>query len=552
MMKIVSTVLVCPKCGATYPVSTDESGRIERRGECEVCGYKGLFRIDHRKDVLIDYQKVFMQERPEKLPIGETPYSIEVEVEGDLVNTVKPGDRVILNGIVKIAPAGPNVYQPIIYAVGFERLVGDADVELSEEDINMIKEVAKSEDIVDKIINSIAPSIYGMREIKEGIALQLFGGVPKRFPDGMRVRGDINILLVGDPGTAKTQLLKYTASISPRGIYTSGKGSTAAGLTAAVIRDKSGEFYFEAGALVLADGGLAAIDEIDKMRDQDRVAMHEAMESQTVSIYKANIRLTLSARTSVLAAANPKFGVYDETKPVGENINLPPTLLSRFDLIFLVLDRPKGDGDSSMAWHVLRLHKDRGRIKSAKPPFPPEFLRKYIAYARRNVEPKLTDDAIKTLHDYYVGLRSKSAYQIANSSVRKRIPITLRQLEALIRLSEARARMRLSEYVTREDAEAAIRLFRSTYEVLYVDEEGQIDVLAITGMGASVREKMAIISNIIRDLGEVRGGAAKEEEVIDKVHELYGLDKEEIRSIIEKMVVDGTLFRPKSGFLSLA
>ena len=464
---------------------------------------------------------------------------MEVIIEGDLVDLVKPGDRVALLGIVRIKPAGSNTYQPVIDAINVERAILDEDVELTEEDIEEILRASKDPAIVDKIVESIAPSIYGLRDIKEGIALQLFGGVPKRFPDGVRVRGDINILLVGEPGTAKTQLLKYAAQLSPRGIYTSGKGSTAAGLTAAVIRDRGGDFYLEAGALVLADGGLAAIDEIDKMRDADRVAMHEAMESQTISVYKANIRVVLNARTSILAAANPKMGIYDTSKTLIENVNLTPTLLSRFDLIFRVLDEPGSVEDVKISEHVLRLHQTHGGVIAEQAVLSPDFLRKYIAYARRNVFPRLSKEAVEEIHRYYVELRKSGG----NGAV----PLTLRQLEALIRLSEARARMRLSDMVTREDARAVIELFRRMMREAMVDETGHIDYYASTGLAPplSKRQQASELYDLIKTLVRENGGPVKVSKVIEEARAKLGLNPDEAREALDMLITRNLVFKPR-------
>ncbi len=534
-MIVLETTLICPKCGRRYRVRADESGRIERRGECD-CGYKGLFKIDHKEDFLVDCQKITIQEKPEELPPGEVPYSTEVMVEGDLVDSVKPGDRVALTGIVKIKPAGQNLYQPAVNAINIERTVLDEDVELTERDIENIRRAAEDPDIVEKIISSIAPSIYGLKRIKEGIALQLFGGVPKRFPDGLRVRGDINILLIGEPGTAKTQLLKYAAQLSPRGIYTSGKGSTAAGLTAAVIRDKGGDFYLEAGALVLADGGLAAIDEIDKMRDSDRVAMHEAMESQTISVYKANIRAILNARTSILAAANPRFGRYDPGKSLADNVNLSPTLLSRFDLIFRVADEMAVEEKGNLSFHILKLHQTHGRYIAERAAFSPEFLRKYIAYAKRNVMPRLSDEALNVLYEYYNRIRSGSE---------ETVPITLRQLEALIRLSEARARMRLSDVVTREDAEAVVDLFDYMLRHAMV-VEGEIDVYSSYGYSAapSKAEKVKQLFSLIKNLMSEVGGPVDVSLLIKEANAKLGMDPETVRAVLEELVKRGAIYKP--------
>src|SRR4029077_11606759 len=285
-------------------------------------------------------------------------------------------------------------------------------------------------------------------EIKEGILYLLFAGVAKRLPDGVNIRGDLNCLIVGDLVTAKSQLLQYVSRIAPRGLYTSGRGTTAAGLTAAVLREKTGGMILEAGALVLADKGVACIDELDKMRPDDRVAIHEALEQQTVSVAKGGIVATLNARAAVLAAANPALGRYEPHRNVGENINLPVTIISRFDLIFIIKDQPEPDYDARMSEHILALHKSK--VSPVTAPFPPEFLKKYINFAKRII-PVLTQEAIIELRDFYLKMRSKGSAEAA-------VAITPRQLEALVRISEARARAFLRDRVTVEDAKSAIRI----------------------------------------------------------------------------------------------
>ena len=308
--------------------------------------------------------------------------------------------------------------------------------------------------------------------IKQALAIQLFGGSRKQLPDGMRLRGDINMLLLGDPSVAKSQFLKFVSAVAPIGVYTSGKGSSAAGLTASVVRDPgTGEFHLEGGALVLADGGLVAIDEFDKMREQDRVAIHEAMEQQTISIAKAGITTILNSRTSVLAAANPIFGRYDDMRSASDNIDFQTSILSRFDLIFIVRDIQDNARDKQLAKHVLNVHRQgnaaiRQMERDGVEHIPIDLLRKYIAYARRHCQPRLDEDAATLLKNHYVQFRhsvAKEARQNGGGSGGV-IPITVRQLEAIVRISEAYARMELSEHATKKHVEEAIRLFQvSTY-----------------------------------------------------------------------------------------
>ncbi|MGI0155432.1 MAG: ATP-binding protein, partial [Thermoplasmata archaeon] len=347
--------------------------------------------------------------------------------------------------------------------------------------------------------------IKGMEEEKEAIALQLFGGVEKKYPDGVRVRGDIHALIVGDPGTAKSQLLRYVAEVAPRGIYTSGKGATAAGLTAAAVKDDfaGGRWVLEAGMLVLADGGMAVIDELDKMSPDDRSAMHEALEQQCVSIAKAGITSTLNARCPVLAAANPKWGRFSNDRTIAEQIDLPPTLLSRFDVIFSIKDHPNQDRDRRLADGILASHREgesrvyapNERTSRSGAPFPPELLKKYIAYAKRTIRPVLSDAALSAISDYYVKVRSQGEEPDAP------VPITARQLEALIRLSEAAAKARLSNEVGVEDARRAIQIMQNFLKRVAMTEGGKLDVdLVQSGVSHSQRERLDIVMRVMREL----------------------------------------------------
>jgi len=421
------------------------------------------------------------------------------------------------------------------------------EIEITPEDEKRILDLAKMPDVRERIIRSIAPSIYGMEDIKEAIACLLFGGVPKVYPDGIRVRGDIHILLVGDPGMAKTQLLRFVTKIAPRAVYTTGKGSSAAGLTAAVVREKdTGEFYLEAGALVLADTGVAVIDEIDKMDAKDRVAIHEALEQQTVSIAKAGIVATLNARCSVLAAANPAFGRYLPNRTVAENVDLPVTLLSRFDLIFIIRDEPNLDRDKAIAEHITTLHA--GEVPEGFTEIiSPDLLRKYIAYARKHVKPVLTPEARERIVQFYVQMRAKSREPDSP------IAITARQLEALIRLAEAEAKMRLSPVVEAEDADRAIRLFMKYLSSVGIDiESGKIDIdIIMTGKPKSAQERLALVMNILAQLEDANGGKPVKIEDLYREAESAGLDRQAVDKAINMLLKSGDVYTPRPGYIKL-
>ena len=411
--------------------------------------------------------------------------------------------------------------------------------QISEEDEEKIIELSKDPHIYDKIIQSTAPSIRGHRPIKEAIALQLFGGSAKILEDETRLRGDIHILIVGDPGTGKSQILKYVSKLAPRSIYTSGKGTTGAGLTAAAVRDELGGWSLEAGALVLGDQGNVCVDELDKMRSEDRSALHEALEQQTVSIAKAGIMATLNSRCSVLAAANPKFGRFDRYKTVADQIDLPSPILSRFDLMFIVEDKPNVENDRELAKHILEIHKEN----TINYEIEPELLRKYIAYARKNANPQLTEGANKVLEEFYVSMRSGAIDEEAP------VPITARQLEAIIRLAEASAKIRLKEFVEPEDAEKAIKLQRACLtEVGYDPETGKIDIDKVEGRTPkSDRDKLQILINTVKDLQAEFEGNAPISILKQRMVEDHDLSEEKTEEIIKKLKSRGVLFEPSAG-----
>jgi replicative DNA helicase Mcm len=328
------------------------------------------------------------------------------------------------------------------------------ELNISEEDERQIHELAADPNVLEKLALSIAPSIYGYEEVKKALVLQLFGGVKKIKNDGTRTRGDFHLLLVGDPGVAKSVILKFISGIAPKGRYVVGKSASGAGITATVVRDEFMRGWsLEAGAMVLANKGIVCIDEMDKMDPQDRSAMHEAMEQQTVTISKANVQATLRAETSVLAAANPKLGRFNPYDTVANQIDMPPTLINRFDVIFILKDLPDRTRDEAIANHVLVEHKEFG----SKLNMDFNLFRKYIAYAKQKVQPFLTEDSIAEIKKFYVDLRNMP---VSGDQVMRPLPISARQLEALIRLSEASARARLSVQVSREDAKRAIDLMK--------------------------------------------------------------------------------------------
>ncbi|KAF9786866.1 MCM-domain-containing protein [Thelephora terrestris] len=436
------------------------------------------YLIIHPKSSFIDHQTLKLQEAPDMVPVGELPRHMLLSAERYLTGRVVPGSRVIATGIYSTFQSAKNksaaaLRTPYLRIVHLEISTPSAGgkglnpfgQQFSPEEEEEFGEMARSEGFYEKFAASVAPSIYGSIDIKKAITCLLFGGSRKQLPDGMRLRGDINVLLLGDPGTAKSQLLKFVEKVAPIAVYTSGKGSSAAGLTAAVQRDPvSREFYLEGGAMVLADTGVVCIDEFDKMRDEDRVAIHEAMEQQTISIAKAGITTILNSRTSVLAAANPVWGRYNDEKSPGENIDFQTTILSRFDMIFIVKDEHNESRDKLIAKHVMNIHMNRpnvgGESGDAEGEINLDKMKRYIAYCKSRCAPRLSPEAQETLSSHFVALRKQVQQVEQDNDERSSIPITVRQLEAIIRISEALAKLTLSPVVQNHHVDEAIRLFK--------------------------------------------------------------------------------------------
>ena len=463
-------------------------------------------------------------------------------LEDDLVDKLNPGDKVRITGTLKtFREERSGKFKNYIYVNHIEALEQEfEELHLSEEDEEEILELSKDPHIYEKIIKSTAPSIKGYRDVKEAIALQLFGGASKQLEDETKLRGDIHILIVGDPGIGKSQILKYVSRLAPRSIYTSGKGTTGAGLTAAAVRDELGGWSLEAGALVLGDQGNVCVDELDKMRSEDRSALHEALEQQTVSIAKAGIMATLNSRCSVLAAANPKFGRFDRYKILAEQIDLPAPIISRFDLIFVIEDKPSREKDSELAEHILKTHQ----FNTVDYEIEPELLRKYIAYARKNVNPRLTEDANNVLKEFYVSTRN------SNPEEQGAVPITARQLEAIIRLSEASAKIKLKETVEREDAEKAVRLQMACLKEVGVDPEtGEIDSDIVSGgTPKSDRDKIKLVTEEIKQLEEEYNGEAPLNVILSHMSDKYGVSEDKTEQIIKNLRQKGVIYEPTPGY----
>ena len=519
------------------------------------CPYTNL-AIVAEESRFIDFQIVRLQELPEDLPPGQLPHYVNVSMKQDLVDYARPGDRIILTGIVRIEQervSGVKQSESALYRLRMDgnniEFIGGRGIkgsrrtereEISPDEQKIIRTLSKNPDIYDRLIASFAPHIRGHELFKEAILLLIVGSTQRALSDGSKVRGDINVFLVGDPGTAKSEMLKFCARIAPRGLYTSGRGSTAAGLTAAVVRDASGIFMLEAGAVVLGDQGLVCIDEFDKMRPEDRSALHEVMEQQSASIAKGGIVATLNARTSILAAANPMFGKYDPFKNLTENVNLPIPLLTRFDLIFVVRDIPHKEKDRQIAQHILSQHGTSGTDTTSL--IDVDILTKYLAYAKQN-DPVLTKEAENKIMEFYLKMRS-----VEGEDKEKMITITPRQLEGLIRLSTARARILLKNQVEEDDADRAIYLFNEMLKNAGIDvNTGKIDIGVLQGRPRSEVSKLATFMEILKSLEGEPQSPVLEQTFVDELVKSEKFNEEEARNYIRRMVRDATIYESKPG-----
>jgi replicative DNA helicase Mcm len=571
--KITEAAFECQRCGTMTYIPQTESG-FQEPHECQGCERQGPFHVNFDQSEFVDSQKLRVQESPEGLRGGETPQSIDVDIEDDVTGKVTAGDHVTVTGVLHIEQQTSGQEKtPIfdLYMDGVSVEIEDEefeDMDISEEDVAEIVELSNADDIYEKMIASVAPSIYGYDQEKLAMILQLFSGVTKRLPDGSRIRGDLHMLLIGDPGTGKSQLLQYIRNIAPRSVYTSGKGSSSAGLTAAAVRDDFGDgqqWTLEAGALVLADKGIAAVDELDKMRPEDRSAMHEGLEQQQISVSKAGINATLKSRCSLLGAANPKYGRFDQYEPIGEQIDLEPALISRFDLIFTVTDDPDPESDAALADHIINtnyageLHTQRTSItnseftqeevdsvtKEVAPEIEADLLRKYIAYAKRTCYPTMTDEAKQVIRDFYVDFRAKGADEDAP------VPVTARKLEALVRLSEASARVRLSDRVTEEDAVRVTSIVEACLRDIGMDPEtGEFDAdIVETGTSKNQRDRIKNLKALISEIeGEYEEGAPVEE-VLKRAEEELDLSESKAEQEIESLRRKGEVYEPRTNHL---
>lgn len=550
----------CRRCGTNTRIPL-QTGEIQSPHECEGCERQGPFRINQSESEYTDHQLLRLKQPPEQARGGEGA-KIDVHIEGDLVGNVEAGDRAKISGTIYLDDEDAEdqtAFDPYLqgrHVEVEETDYEDIDIDDHEEDI---REIASGErgDPYQLLIDSIAPGVQGMDELKEAIGLQLFGGVRKELPGGETKRAHSHILLLGDPGTAKSTILRAVKNIAPRGVFASGKGASAAGMTASAVNDDFGDnsWTLEAGALVIANNGIACVDEIDKVDEDAKDSMHSALEQQYIDINKAGINAELPARTALLAAGNPKRGRFDPNTAYAEQIDLDPAMISRFDLMFMVDDQPQEERDAMIVGGMLDDHQlgakytdspeslTEEELEQISPAIDRETLRAYVAMAKKRVTPKISDEFKQELEEWYVDLRN--IYGDASDAP---IPVTARKAEGIIRLAEASARVRLSETVELEDLERAKKLaLRSMRDVGMDPETGQFDAdIVETGTSKSQRDRIDSILDFVREMQNETGDPVSHDDIMGWARETAGIGTNQTKHEIKVLLQKGELYEPET------
>jgi replicative DNA helicase Mcm len=558
--RIVETRFACDRCGTKSDyIDLSDTFDLEEAlpHECAGCDRQGPFSRLHQEERREEYQQIRLQEPPGEAVNEASPREVIGDVMGDhLIDQTQPGDRITLIGVLRedgdtdstLVDTRLEVLSVIPEEVQFE------EVNFDEKDVERIEEIAASPELFDHVTESVAPSIYGNEEAKLGVALQMFGGVSRRV-HGNRKRGEIHIMFIGDPGVGKSQILESARTLAPRSVSSSGTGASSVGLTASAQKEKIGgeeEWTLQAGSLVLADGGMITIDELDNMEFREQQALDEALSEGRISVDKANVHATLKARCSALMAANPEYGRFDPYEPLQDQFDMPSELLDRCDLVFPFRDVPDDDLDAAIIDTVLDTHSaepaaaDGGLQAVEEAGFiDADLFRKYVAYARRNYDPNLSDEAKKSLKNWYLEIRSKSDPE------EMKISINTRLFEGAVRLAEASARARLSETVSVADAERAAELVRHMLNEIGTDpESGNFDVDVVSGGRSSTqRQRVKVIENTIDDLAREQGEAPTRADVLN---ELDDRDADKIDNEIDRLKEEGELYEPQEGRLRVS
>jgi len=589
--RIHRAVFKCESCGHDIEIDQENERELKEPLNCpQALGGCGSSKPATRFDLvllssrMVNNQWIEIQEQPENVPSGAQPRRGMVLIEGDQVNKHLPGERITANVIPVVRSEVRNRKKTPMFDVIFHLISSEhestpfTEISIDEEDSARIIEISKRDDLMSLVQDSIAPSVFAtgiLGHVKRSLALQLFGGVSRRLNDKTRSRGDIHILLMGDPGVAKSHLLTFISELSPRGRFATGGGVSGAGLTAAAVRDAFGDgrFALEAGVLPLSDRGLAAIDEFDKISEEDRRMMHPAMEQQQVHVAKGGITATLHSRCAILAAANPKDGRFSKRGPNQsvmrsfQETGLPPPLASRFDIIWMIRDEIRVRDDERIARHILE-NRTAGRSEmliegtielSEKDQdseaifattnqgvehLTQEFLRKYIAYAKRTVHPQLNDEAKTAILDYYTNERQsfgrEDQFQSDQSDRESIIPITARALEALIRLTESHARMHLRDVATSDDAKVALAVFKHWREESGIEDESELH----SGVSVRARSNNSTVRQMVRDVCSQHGGVAERSQIYNLAMD-KGISEHEVDSVLSKMLTSGELWSPR-------
>ncbi len=589
--RIHRAVFKCESCGHDIEIDQENERELKEPLNCpQALGGCGSSKPATRFDLvllssrMVNNQWIEIQEQPENVPSGAQPRRGMVLIEGDQVNKHLPGERITANVIPVVRSEVRNRKKTPMFDVIFHLISSEhestpfTEISIDEEDSARIIEISKRDDLMSLVQDSIAPSVFAtgiLGHVKRSLALQLFGGVSRRLNDKTRSRGDIHILLMGDPGVAKSHLLTFISELSPRGRFATGGGVSGAGLTAAAVRDAFGDgrFALEAGVLPLSDRGLAAIDEFDKISEEDRRMMHPAMEQQQVHVAKGGITATLHSRCAILAAANPKDGRFSKRGPNQsvmrsfQETGLPPPLASRFDIIWMIRDEIRVRDDERIARHILE-NRTAGRSEmliegtielSEKDQdseaifattnqgvehLTQEFLRKYIAYAKRTVHPQLNDEAKTAILDYYTNERQsfgrEDQFQSDQSDRESIIPITARALEALIRLTESHARMHLRDVATADDAKVALAVFKHWREESGIEDESELH----SGVSVRARSNNSTVRQMVRDVCSQHGGVAERSQIYNLAMD-KGISEHEVDSVLSKMLTSGELWSPR-------